>query len=269
MTDLIATLGKKITERWLATVLLPGLLYVAITGWALLAGHGHALDLSWLIRRLNDLWQHHPPGPAAAAVATAVALAGAGLAGVAATVVAEDVVHRLWIIRGPQARLDTLAKRTEARWEGRVPRPPQRYLPQRATVIGERFRLIGERVHAQYGLSVNLAWPRLWILASADTRTMIGAAHRQYFSDAALAAWALLYLPWTVRWWPAVLIATAVLAFGYRQARTSSAILATLIEATVDAHANDLAKVTGIDLPEGRLTPEEGNKINDILAKRA
>lgn len=269
MTDLIGTLGKKITERWLATVVLPGLLYVTIAGWALLAGHNHALDLPWLSRRLNDLWQQRPPGPAALAVAIAAVLAAAGVAGVIAGVVAEDVVHRLWTLRGPQSWLDTLRARAEARWAGRDPKPPQRYLPQRATVIGERFRLIGERIHAQYGLSVTACWPRLWILTGEDTRTLISTAHRRYFSDAALAAWGVLYLPWTVRWWPAILVAAAALAFAHRRARTSSNTLATLIEATVDAHTNDLAKVTGVDLPQGRVTPDEGNKINDILVKRA
>lgn len=59
MTDLIATIGKKITERWLAAVLLPGLLYVAVAGWALSAGHQHALDLPWLAKRLSQLSKDH------------------------------------------------------------------------------------------------------------------------------------------------------------------------------------------------------------------
>ncbi|MEV4713949.1 hypothetical protein [Micromonospora sp. NPDC049374] len=269
MTDLINTLGKRVTERWLAAIVLPSLLYVAIAGWASLTGQDHAVDLPWTLRRLTDLWHGHGSGPVPAAAVVAAALAGAGLAGVAATVVAEDVVHRLWTIRGPQRRLDALRERTRRRWQGRDPQPPQRYLPQRATVIGERFRLIGERVHAQYGLSVTAAWPRLWILTSADTRALISAAHQRYHGDAVLTAWGLLYLPWTARWWPAALIAAAVLAFGHRRARASSATLATLIEATVDAHATDLARVVGVDLPEGRVTPSEGNKINDILVKRA
>lgn len=269
MTDLIAALGSRITERWLASVMLPGLLYVAIASVALLAGHHHALDLPWLTRELNDLWGHRPPGPAAAAVAIAAALAGAGLAGVAATTLGEDVVHRLWTIRGPQRRLDTLRRRTEAQWQGRDPSPPPRYLPQRATVIGERFRLIGERVHAQYGLSVTAAWPRLWILTSTDTRALINTAHQRYYADVTLTAWGLLYLPWIVWWWPAAPIAAVAFVLGHRRARSSSASLATLIEATVDAHANDLAKSLGVDLPEGRVTPNEGNRINDILSKRA
>jgi hypothetical protein len=57
--------------------------------------------------------------------------------------------------------------------------------------------------------------------------------------------------------------------FGYRRARSSATALAILIEATVDTHATELAKVVGVDLPEGRVTPIEGNRINDLLLKRA
>jgi hypothetical protein len=222
VTDLVASLSNKITERWLAAIVLPGPLYVAIVWWALLARHEHALDLPWLVGQLDDLWKHRSPRPAMAAITVAAALALAGLAGVAATVVAEDVVHRAWTIRGPQSWLNTLSNRTKVRWAGRDPQPPKRYLPQRATIIGESFRLIGERVHAQYGLSVTDVWPRIWILASADTRTLLADAQRRYYGDATLAAWGLLYFPWTLWWWPAALITATTFALGYWRARTSA-----------------------------------------------
>jgi hypothetical protein len=269
MTDLIATVGKKITERWLATVLLPGLLYVAVVGWAGLAGHRHDLDLPWLARRLSDLSNQHGADTGTAVVAVVVALGAASLTGTVAALIAEDGVQRLWTMRGPRRRLDRLRKDAEQAWQHRQPAPPQRYLPERATVIGERFRLLGERVHVQYGLSVTAAWPRIWLLTCNDTRTLIGDACRRYSADATLTAWGLLYLPWALRWWPAIMIAAAAIAVGYRRARSSSRVLATLIEATVDQHASDLAKTLGVDLPEGRLTPEEGNRINNILTKRA
>ncbi|MGE6955108.1 hypothetical protein, partial [Staphylococcus capitis] len=97
----------------------------------------------------------------------------------------------------------------------------------------------------------------------------IGNAYQRYGADALLAAWGLLYLPWALRWWPAIVIAVVAVTAGHWRARFSSQTLATLIEATVDAHASELAKALGVDLPEGRLTPKEGNRINDILTKRA
>jgi hypothetical protein len=265
MTDLIATVGKRITERWLATVLLPGLLYVVVAGWAGLAGHRHALDLPWLARRLSQLWEQHGADTGTGIATVVMALAIASAAGS----VAADGVQRLWRMRGPKRRLDRLRKDTEHVWQTRQSPPPQRYLPGRATVIGEHFRLLGERVDVQYGLSVTAAWPRIWLLTSNDSRTVIGDVYRRYGTDATLTAWGLLCLPWALWWWPAIMIAVAAIAVGYRRARSSSRVLATLIEATIDNHAGDLAKALGVDLPEGRLTPEEGNRINNILTKRS
>lgn len=146
---------------------------------------------------------------------------------------------------------------------------PDRYLPDRATVMGETLRLLGERIYIQYKLSVTAAWPRIWLLTSNDIRTLIGNAYQRYSADAMLTAWGLLYLPWTLRWWPAIIIAAAAIAAGHRRARSSSRALATLIEAAVDAHVGDLANALGVDLPQGRVTTEEGNQINNILLKRA
>jgi hypothetical protein len=269
VTELIATVGKKIAERWLAAIVLPALLYVAVAGWAVLAGHRYALDLPRLGRRLTDVWQHRAPGPGPALVAVAVVLGGAGLAATVATTVAVNFVHPLWTSRGPLRRLIRLRRRARVAWRGRRRRPPNRYLPGRATVIGERFRLIGARVHVQYGVSFPEAWPRIWLVTSQDTRVLVSAAYRRYYADTLLAAWGVLYLPWAVWWWPALPIAAGAICLGYWHARTSSAVLATLVEAVVDIHTVGLAGALGVDLPEGRVTPEEGNRINDILGKRA
>jgi hypothetical protein len=104
---------------------------------------------------------------------------------------------------------------------------------------------------------------------SAEVRTVLGAAHQRYRTDVALVAWALLYLPWTVLWWPAGLLAVAGTIVGYQRACASGRVLATLIEATVDLHQKVLADAVGVDLPEGRITPREGNRINAILIKGA
>jgi hypothetical protein len=268
--ELITALGQKITERWLAAIVLPGLLYTALAGWAWIAGWPHALDVVYVTGQLNDLWRRldttAPTGPILALTGV---LSLAVLAGLTATAVAQHLVHRLWIIRGPRRWITHRRQVTERSWTGRTPRPPSRYLPECATVIGERFRLVGERVHAQYGLSTLDVWPRLWLLAGPDTRTLITTAHHRYLSDTALTAWALLVLPWTWHWWPAAPIAAAGILIGYTRARTSSATLATLIEATIDTHQHPLAANLGITLTEGRITPAEGNQINNILTKRA
>lgn len=82
-------------------------------------------------------------------------------------------------------------------------------------------------------------------------------------------AWGFLYLPWTALWWPAALPAIAGITIGSWRAPDSSQVLATLVESTVDTYQAVLATAVGIDLPEQRVTPEIGNRINDIVNKRA
>jgi hypothetical protein len=267
--ELITAFSQRITERWLAAVVLPGLLYIALTGWAWIAGATHTVDVVYVAGQLNDLWRHLRTTPTGPVLALTGVLTAAVLAGLTATTVAQHLVHRLWITRGPRRWIEHRQQVTKQVWTDRTPRPPSRYLPERATTIGERFRLVGERVDAQYGLSTIDVWPRLWLLAGTDTRTLITAAHHRYLTDTALTAWALLLLPWAWQWWPAGPIAAAGILIGYTRARTSSAALAALIEATIDTHQHELAASLGVNLPEGRITPLEGNQINNILTKRA
>ncbi|MFI6761932.1 hypothetical protein ACIBF5_22600 [Micromonospora sp. NPDC050417] len=269
MTELISLIGQRLTERWATVVLLPGLLYVLIGGCALTVGHAHALDALYLTKALNTSWQrivgHAPAGP----LLSLAALFGlAILSGVTATFLAGRV-HSLWVMSGPQRWVERRQRKTMRAWASREPRPPTRYLPRRATSIGDTFRLVGERIHAHYGLSVLLAWPRIWILASPDTRTLVTTAYQRYHSDAVIAAWALLYLPLAAWWWPAALIATATAVIGYRRARGSASSLASLIEATADTHQHQLAAALGVPLPEGRITPVQGAHINKDINKQA
>ncbi|GAA5202147.1 hypothetical protein GCM10023322_83440 [Rugosimonospora acidiphila] len=90
----------------------------------MLAGQRHALSPSWQIDRLDHLWRHHPPGSASTVITIAAAPALAGLAGTAATLLGEDVVHPLWTTCGPLSRLFKLRRQTRAAWHGRQPRPP-------------------------------------------------------------------------------------------------------------------------------------------------
>ncbi|MGN9909312.1 hypothetical protein ACTMTJ_17345 [Phytohabitans sp. LJ34] len=268
MTDLVLTLGRRITERWAAVVVLPGLLYAAVAAWAVACGHRHALDATYALARARSAtggW-----GDAASVVVLAAGLlAAATVAGAVATTVGERVVHRYWIRDASPARQRRLRERTEETWAARDDQPPTRYLPVRATAVGERFRLLGERLDAEYGLSAPLAWPRLWLIVDAEVRKLVDTAHRQYFTDATWAAWGLLYLPWAVWWWPAALLGLAAIAIGTWRAPTSATTLATLMESTVDTHQAALAAALGVALPEDRITPEIGNQINDALNKRA
>jgi hypothetical protein len=266
-------------------LLLPGLLCTAAALCAYLLGWSHPLDPSVITTGLEQAataLSGHAARIVGALVAAGLAATAAGLAahGLAA------VVHRAYVARSPRWWLIRrrrhsrvvvgplwwlLRRRREARAAvaGRSPRPPVRYLPRCATPIGDRFRLIGERIDAQYGLNTTLAWPRLWLLLPDANRAAVQTAHDRYRAATTLTAWALLYLLLGTIWPPALLAVAITATVGYHRAKATAAVLADLIEATIDTQQPALAAIAGITLPHGRITPTDGLRINDILNKRA
>jgi hypothetical protein len=274
MTDLLAGLETKLTDRWLQALALPGLLFTGIAGYAMLAGQRHALDPAHVVLELRRVvhalksLDTSVGGRSGLVFAIAITLLGAAAAGFAAQWLA-DAVHHAWTARGPLRWILRRRRRARNLLAHRRPRPPLRYLPARATPIGDRFRLIAQRVDAQYGLSIALAWPRLWLLLDETQSARLQATYGRYRTDLRLTSWGLMYLGFAAVWWPALLIAMIATTLGYLRGRTSSGVLADLIEATVDMHQQALAASVGIDLPHGRITPSEGIQINNILNKRA
>jgi hypothetical protein len=268
--DLLVWFGKKITERWLTTIVLPGLLYAAVATWAMLAGHSRALDPHHLASRIEQFYREGAADPWWFLLVTIVGVLALGTAaGLVAVAAAHVVVSPVLTSQGPGWWRDRLRQRTERWWAGAGRQRVERYLPARASRVGERFRLVGERVHAQYGLSVVDVWPALWLLVTAATRETVGAANQRYRADTVLIGWGLLYLPLAIWWWPAAVIGVGTVLVGHRRALGSAQVLATTIEATVDAHQIELAKSVGVALPEGRITPVEGNQINSIVTRGA
>lgn len=84
MGGLLGELGKKLAERWLSLLVLPGALYLAIAATAIMLGHRHALDLPGLAACISS-WTTAPAdvdagGQVVALAATLAAAAGVGLA---------------------------------------------------------------------------------------------------------------------------------------------------------------------------------------------
>lgn len=253
MTELLAALGQKVAQRWLESVLAPGLAYVALAGWALLAGHDNPFGLTHLGNRLNQWWTIHTAHAGTTIAVVAALLAAASIAGSALGAAATHVVQPLWTTSVPRRRM------------GRDTTEPG--TARRAAAIGETFRHTGSRVAKQYELSLSDAWPRIWLLASTDVRAVVSAAARRYESDAILSAWGLLMLPWSIRCWAIAPVAAAAMTYGYMRARSDSAVLATVIEATVDTHALRLAEALGVAVPSGTVTRIEGPVMTNILQK--
>jgi hypothetical protein len=269
MNTVLATLGGRLTDRLVSRLTGPGLLYAAMCLWAAAAGHRRAFDPGRVLDAVHLWEQAITANPLALGLVLALALLAATLAGMVAAALADGVVERVWTWPSPPAWwIERRGRIWDRRHEGRDPKPPSAYRPQRLTAIGDEFRLAGKRTEAQYRLSLPDAWPRLMILAGADTRTFVSDAYERYRTDNRLVAWALLTALWTVWWWPALLVAVVLVVLGHWRARQSARTLAVLIEAVVDTHQMQLAESVGVDLPSGRLTTREGPVINNILAKR-
>ena len=83
MSGLLGEIGKKLAERWLSMLVLPGTLYLAVAAAAGALGHTHALDVGRLAAEITR--QAKSPAAASAggqAVLFAAVLAGAAAAGV-------------------------------------------------------------------------------------------------------------------------------------------------------------------------------------------
>ncbi|MET9618602.1 hypothetical protein [Kitasatospora indigofera] len=299
MTGLLAQLGKSLAERWIALLVLPGLLWIAAATCAYRLGHAHALDPRWLAAWLDRIAAVPPARRTTVLVLFAAgavpASAGAGLAAGALG----GVLERLWTASGahpPMAwilhvrqrrwtavrdsarrRIDALnssdltgrkldraraaARRAERRRLARPSQPPQ--LPTR---IAERFHASAVRADTLYGLDLNLAWPRLWTVLPDGLRTDLTAARDSYAAAARLFGWGLLYTALAVLWWPAVVLGAATAVAAAMKARTAADLLGDLVDTATDLHLTELSDRLAAAAPD-RPTPETGGAITRRLTR--
>ncbi len=263
--DILSEFGKKLADRWLTVLLLPGLLFTAAAWTAVVLGQRDALDLAGLAGELQRRAAAVLAQPAGVVVAVTTLLLVATAAGLGARALGAGG-HRVLVSSRPRWWVRHRHRRARARSSGSA---PASYLPARVSAVGDRFRLIGDRVDAQYGLAVSLVWPRLWLILGEETRKPVTDAYTGYRDATTLAGWGVLYLAMGLRWWPAAVAGGLAVLVGYRRAGTAAAQFADLVESVVDIHQARLAATVGIELPHGRLTPHEGAQINNILNKRA
>jgi hypothetical protein len=263
MIELLNEVGKKITDRWFATLVLPGLLYTAIAVAGYVLGHGHPFDRSTLTQALADIDRRSVP-----LIVTAVLtlLVASGVSFVAQAL--GGVVRRVLTGRRPQAVV-AWRRCHPVWWRPGLTRPvtDDPYLPARMSPAGDELRLLGHRVAIWYGIDIGVVWPRLWLLLPEPTRATIQTANARYLQATTGCAWALLYLALGIRWWPAAIGGAVALVVSHHRARAAAATLASLIESVVDIHQKTLADALNVPLPHGRITPTEGAQLNDLCNK--
>jgi hypothetical protein len=289
----LAELGKKLAERWVALLVLPGLLFTATATVAALLGHGNWADVGILGQRLGLLVPADTGasgGLSRTVLLLVVLLAASFGSGLCAHALATPVEHALaghWPALLRRAALACTRRRHDAwkrandDWEGArndVDRDRLAALAERrnrialiepisATWIGDRLSAPSVRVRNEYGVDLTFAWPRLWLLLPDSTRSPLVTGRRQLDDAATLGGWALLYLALGVVWWPSAIVGVVVGLVAWRRCRSAADVYANLVEAAVDVHLDDLVDRFTNERGVRPTRPQWGNQLTERFRK--
>ena len=298
MVNFFQELARKLAERWVGLIVLPGALFAATAwaGWYL--GWDHAWDLPGLVEHAMAAGSAIARRPVATQVLLVVAAGlGIGATGVVVQALA-GLTRAVWLGDWPAVLRGPVVVQRQRRWDARLRRrhdlqrqhPPtertaaQRHAidqaaarvvrlsparPGRPTWMGDRLHAVEQVAHDRYGLDLTYGWPRLWLVLPEPARTEITAAHTAFVSAVAVASWAWPYLVLTAVWWPAILIAAAVGTAGWIRGRRAAQDMSTSAESAIDLHGRDLAVALGVATSDttGPLTSTEGAAITAIVRK--
>lgn len=247
MTSFFGELGKKLAEKWLSLLVLPGLLLLVTAAVGGTLGHRRPFDWERLVDQADQWAKALGARPAVAQIGV-LAVVVLGSVGVGLTVRAlSGVTRRVWSGDWfPTAGWFT--KRRINRWVRADPlrrNAISRAKPARPTWMGDQLAAVDARLFNQYEVDLRAWWPRLWMVLDDSTRAELRAARAAFDDAAAQATWALGYVLLAAFWWPAVVIAVAVWIAGWTRGRAAIGGYADLIEATVDTNAVVLAKRLG------------------------
>ncbi|QIS22169.1 hypothetical protein [Nocardia terpenica] len=301
MSVFFQELAKKLAERWVTLLLIPGALFVTAASIGVRLGQRHALDYSRLRAAVSDIAttiaRQSAGSQVVVLVAVLLAAVGAGLAVQAMAGVTRAVWLGLWpwpLAWLRRRRVTSRRDRWNDRWkhkgdlQARYPRPSRNLDQQReidaAAARVNRLALtepgrptwMGDRIHSleylalhRHGLDLVFAWPRLWLVMPDATRAEITTAHAAFASAVATGTWAWPYLLLGAIWWPAALVGIVVGTAGWVQARAAITDLTALSEAALDLHGRALATALGVAEPDriGPLTMSEGEQLTDLMRR--
>ncbi|GAA3150370.1 hypothetical protein ACFQ0X_07355 [Streptomyces rectiviolaceus] len=306
MNPLLATLGGKLTERWLNLLVLPGALFLAATAVGATLGHRHWHDADRLRATLDDLAARPAlDRTGTAALVVALVLLSAAAASLASQFLG-GAIESYWLRFGRDPLSRALTARRRRRWQtaeakledavlhaaptgsgaGGAVRVPSGTVariqalsedrdrislcePRRPTWYGDRMQAAADRVEAAYGVDLAALWPRLWLILPEPAVRQIQAARDSFSAAARLAAWAVGYALLACWWWPAALVAVGCGAVARSRSRAALDALAGLTEAAVDVHGRELATRVGLLGPDetGLLAHETGDGMSEVFRK--
>lgn len=292
MTLLGGELARRLSERWLSLLVLPGLVFAVVAAIAVTLGQRRWADTDLLVERAAGVADVPDDRARVAVVLALAAVCASTLAAGFAAQAAGRFVELLWLGRWPAPLgplRGTLTRRRTRRWEqadaalqrahaARTSPEVRDALagrrnaiglgrPAMPTWIGDRLALVDRRIHAEYGLDLAFAWPRMWLILPEHVRGELRSTSAEFGESAVLAGWGLLYLLLGVVWWPAAPGGLVVLAEARRRGRVAAANLGDLAEAAVDLHVLALARALGLDEGAATFTVPVGRRVAERLAK--
>ncbi|MFI6737050.1 hypothetical protein ACIBI9_29340 [Nonomuraea sp. NPDC050451] len=290
MESFLSGLGGKIAEKWLTTLVLPGLLFAGavLIAWSL--SHEHALDPRFLLVQIGAVTAGVGRGGTVPVILAVTVMMVCASAAALAARGGGFLIQRLWLRqwRGPLAR--RLVERRQADWtaaddeladhlaDTREDTAREHELaavrnnialafPAHPTWIGDRARSVEVRVWHTHGLDLGSAWPRLWLIVTDSTRAQIMAARDAFNQAGGLVGWGLLYVALGAFWWPAAVAGLMTALTGWYRTRLAVAAYADLVEATTDLNAKLLAIELGLLESDISFSRDVGLKITRLLRK--
>ncbi|MFF0744991.1 hypothetical protein ACFYVL_31780 [Streptomyces sp. NPDC004111] len=283
MQGFLSELAKRLAERWISLLVLPGSLFLAVVFTAVTLGQDHSLGVSRLVDEITA-YAKAPDvrSTAGQVVLLLTVLAGSAVAGLVAQALGSLMEHvtlaagwRRW--PGPlRAVTRSMVARRQRRWKtehdvwyaayeaARSPDPQHRpepsarhraarrrdrialERPDRPTWIGDRMHAAALRLDRDHHLDLATVWPHLWLILPDDVRAELTAMRASVSRAATLGAWALLYAPLTALWWPAAPLSAVLAVVARHRLHVTVHAFAQALEATTRLHVAALAAQLGL-----------------------
>jgi hypothetical protein len=293
VNGLLAELGKKLADRWMALLVLPGLLFTAVATAAVTLGQRHWADVGAVghfVGRLATAGTDQQDGLTRTVLLLVILLLASFASGLLARALGTPVEHVLagrWPAVLDRLKIACTRRRQDAwaqanqEWEraraegkrhdlGKLIHRRNRIAliePMHATWIGDRLSAPAIRVYHEYGLDLTFTWPRLWLLLPQSTRDPLTESRRGLDDATTLGGWTVLYLALGALWWPAAVLGVGIGLVAWRRSRVAADVYADLIEATVDVHVDDLWKRFADDQGVHPARPPWGKQITERFRK--
>lgn len=303
MNTFLGELGKRLAERWLTLLVLPGVLYLAVAFIARALGQAHPTDTARVSARITS-WSKTPAATTTAgqvlllattlAAAAAVGLASASLgAGFERLVLAADwhtwpapfqqiaasrtesrqkrwdrahrEYSRLYRAAAPASATPTAEEQDRRRAALRTRRRIAAERPSRPTWSGDRVNAVAARLDRDRHLDLGVLWPHLWLAMPEQSRAEVNEASQSLSRAATLGAWGLLYAALAIWSWPALIIAAALALTARNRMRASTDAYAALIEAAAKQHAGNVARNLGMPPDTDINAPTSGDALMRLL----